>query len=93
MIADTDATETDSNSNSNQQRRDHTGLRTLGAHHSWREVYRACHVAYPDTDVLRTKARQRSRASTDRAQSAGVANSGDGATAAQDRAGESGVTL
>ena len=73
--------------------RQHSGLRTLDAHFSAREVAAACHCQY-GTGVLREKEHLRARASGERARwSPGVPDSSYGGAAAQDRAGERGTSL
>ena len=79
----------DSTQNNEQQRREHTGLRTVEPHYTAREVTRALHCQY-GTGVLREKAHLRAEVSTERAQSP---DTGAGTTAAQDRRGERRVSL
>jgi hypothetical protein len=81
------------NAKDDEQQREHTGLRTLDAHFTAREVYRALHCPYPGTSILSEKAHLRAQASGERVrQSGGMPNSA-GTTAAQDRSGESGASL
>ena len=81
--------ETTANPAGDEQRREHTGLRTIEPHYSAREVSRVLHCQY-GTGVLREKAHLRAQASSERSQSP---DTGAGTTAAQDRSGERGVSL
>lgn len=81
------------NAADDEQRREHTGVRTLGEHFSAREVYHALHCPYPGTDVLRAKERRQARASTERARGGGSTYRGACAAASQDRRGEQGASI